>query len=59
MGYIRFFFFQMTTPDYDLLPVPAVHQVLMLLKEVLESHDGALTAVADKKENFEKVSATK
>lgn len=45
----------MGTPDYDLLPVQAVHQVLLLLREVLESHDGAVAAVADKKENFLKV----
>ncbi|KAM3728990.1 Conserved oligomeric Golgi complex subunit [Dirofilaria immitis] len=45
------------TPDYDLLPVPAVHQVLVLLKEVLESHDGAVVAVAEKK-NFEKIFTT-
>ncbi|EJD74707.1 hypothetical protein LOAG_18017 [Loa loa] len=43
------------TPDYDLLPVSAVHQILVLLKDVLESHDGAVVAVADKKENFEKI----
>lgn len=49
------FLFKMGTPDYDLLPVSAVHQVLMLLKDVLESHDGVVTAMADKKENFEKV----
>uniref|UniRef100_A0A158Q7F7 Conserved oligomeric Golgi complex subunit 6 n=1 Tax=Elaeophora elaphi TaxID=1147741 RepID=A0A158Q7F7_9BILA len=49
---------KMGTPDYDLLPVSAVHQVLMLLKDVLESHDAAVTAVADKKENFEKIFTT-
>lgn len=46
---------QIGTPDYDLLPVPAIHQILTLLKDVLESHDGAVAAVADKKENFDKV----
>ncbi|VBB27848.1 unnamed protein product [Acanthocheilonema viteae] len=46
---------KMGTPDYDLLPVSAVHQVLTLLKDVLESHDGAIAAVPDKKENFEKI----
>uniref|UniRef100_A0AAF5Q2E1 Conserved oligomeric Golgi complex subunit 6 n=1 Tax=Wuchereria bancrofti TaxID=6293 RepID=A0AAF5Q2E1_WUCBA len=46
---------KMGTPDYDLLPVFAVHQVLVLLKDVLESHDGGVAAVADKKENFEKI----
>ncbi|VDN02965.1 unnamed protein product [Thelazia callipaeda] len=46
---------KMGTPDYDLLPVSVVHQVLLLLKEVLESHDGAVANVADKKENFEKI----
>ncbi|CAG9532892.1 unnamed protein product, partial [Cercopithifilaria johnstoni] len=49
---------KMGTPDYDLLPVSGVHQVLMLLKDVLESHDGAVAAVAEKKENFEKIFAT-
>ncbi|VDM43994.1 unnamed protein product [Toxocara canis] len=43
---------RMGTPDYDLLPVQAVHQILLLLRDVLESHDGAVAAVADKKENF-------
>ncbi|VDK82858.1 unnamed protein product [Onchocerca ochengi] len=46
------------TPDYDLLPVSAFHQILMLLKDVLESHDGAMAAVTDKKENFEKIFTT-
>lgn len=45
----------MGTPDYDLLPVPAVHQILKVLKSVLESHDGTVVAMSDKKENFEKV----
>lgn len=48
----------MGTPDYDLLPTSTVHQVLMLLKDVLESHDGAVAAMADKKENFEKVASS-
>uniref|UniRef100_A0A915AZF6 Conserved oligomeric Golgi complex subunit 6 n=4 Tax=Parascaris univalens TaxID=6257 RepID=A0A915AZF6_PARUN len=48
---------RMSTPDYDLLPVQAVHQVLLLLRDVLESHDGAVAAVADKKENFSKIFA--
>uniref|UniRef100_A0A0N4VXX2 Conserved oligomeric Golgi complex subunit 6 n=1 Tax=Haemonchus placei TaxID=6290 RepID=A0A0N4VXX2_HAEPC len=33
---------KMGAPDYDLLPVPAVHQVLMLLRDVLDTHDGAM-----------------
>uniref|UniRef100_A0A915PP02 Conserved oligomeric Golgi complex subunit 6 n=1 Tax=Setaria digitata TaxID=48799 RepID=A0A915PP02_9BILA len=49
---------KMGTPDYDLLPVSAFHQVLILLKDVLESHDVAIAAVADKKENFEKIFST-
>lgn len=52
------FLLKMGTPDYDLLPVSAVHQVLMLLKDVLESHDGVVAAVTDRKENFEKVSSS-
>ncbi|VDK52718.1 unnamed protein product [Anisakis simplex] len=48
---------RMGTPDYDLLPVQAVHQILLLLRDVLESHDGAVAAVADKKENFFKIFA--
>uniref|UniRef100_A0A0N5AFU7 Conserved oligomeric Golgi complex subunit 6 n=1 Tax=Syphacia muris TaxID=451379 RepID=A0A0N5AFU7_9BILA len=48
---------RMGTPDYDLLPVQTVHQVLSLLRDVLESHDGAIAAVVDKKENFLKVFA--
>ncbi|VDK76245.1 unnamed protein product [Litomosoides sigmodontis] len=49
---------KMGTPDYDLLPISTVHQVLMLLKDVLESHDGTVAAVVDKKENFEKIFTT-
>uniref|UniRef100_A0A183H966 Conserved oligomeric Golgi complex subunit 6 n=1 Tax=Onchocerca flexuosa TaxID=387005 RepID=A0A183H966_9BILA len=49
---------EIDTPDYDLLPVSAFHQILILLKDVLESHDGAVAIVTDKKENFEKIFTT-
>lgn len=42
-------------PDTDLLPVQGVHQILLMLRDVLESHDAALVTVTDKKENFTKV----
>ncbi|KAK0400775.1 hypothetical protein QR680_015445 [Steinernema hermaphroditum] len=46
---------RMTPPDYDLLPVNVVNQVLLLLRDVLESHDEAVAAVTEKKENFIKI----
>lgn len=45
----------MGAPDYDLLPVQAVHQVLLLLRDVLETHDGAMSSRANAKDEFEKV----
>ncbi|TKR72606.1 hypothetical protein L596_020025 [Steinernema carpocapsae] len=46
---------RMGPPDYDLLPVNVVNQVLLLLRDVLESHDEAVAAVTEKKENFLKI----
>jgi hypothetical protein len=46
---------QIVPPDPDLLPVQGEHQILLMLRDVLESHDAALVAVTDKKENFTKV----
>ncbi|VDN52166.1 unnamed protein product [Dracunculus medinensis] len=54
---VQKFLSKINTPDYDLLPVHAAHQVLMLLKDVLESHDSVVAVVVDKKENFEKIFA--
>uniref|UniRef100_A0A914YWK5 Conserved oligomeric Golgi complex subunit 6 n=1 Tax=Panagrolaimus superbus TaxID=310955 RepID=A0A914YWK5_9BILA len=46
----------MTVPDYDLLPVNAINQTLLLLRDILESqNDGAFTAVIDKKEMYTKI----
>ncbi|CAJ0943633.1 unnamed protein product, partial [Mesorhabditis belari] len=45
---------RMGPPDYDLLPVPAVHQLLSLLKEVLDTHNGAMS-VENPKEQFNQV----
>ncbi|KAH7693882.1 Conserved oligomeric Golgi complex component 6, partial [Aphelenchoides avenae] len=48
----------MNVPDYDLLPVNAVNQALLLLRDILESqNDGAFTAVSDKKEMYSKIFA--
>ncbi|VDM60134.1 unnamed protein product [Angiostrongylus costaricensis] len=47
--------FKMTAPDYDLLPVPAVHQILMLLRDVLETHDGAMVGRKNSEEEFNKI----
>ena len=50
--------FQMSTPDYDLMPVSAVHQTLLLLRDILESqNDYAFTAVAEKKETHTRIFA--
>ncbi|CAI4228235.1 unnamed protein product [Auanema sp. JU1783] len=46
---------KMGAPDYDLLPVQAVHQILMLLREVLETHDGSMVGHNDSKEEFNKI----
>ncbi|VDL77849.1 unnamed protein product [Nippostrongylus brasiliensis] len=46
---------KMGAPDYDLLPVPAVHQILMLLRDVLETHDGAMTSRLNAEEEFNKI----
>ncbi|KAI6209571.1 Conserved oligomeric Golgi complex subunit 6 [Aphelenchoides besseyi] len=46
----------MNTPDYDLMPVHAIHQTLLLLRDILESqNDFAFTAVLDKKEMYTKI----
>lgn len=46
----------MTVPDYDLLPVNAINQTLLLLRDILESqNDGAFAAVIDKKEIYKKI----
>ncbi|KHJ92135.1 hypothetical protein OESDEN_07984 [Oesophagostomum dentatum] len=45
---------KMGAPDYDLLPVPAVHQILMLLRDVLETHDGAMAGRTNSEEEFNK-----
>ncbi len=49
------FIFQIEAPTPDLLPVQGLHQTLLLLRDVLESHDTTLVPVVDKKENFAKV----
>ncbi|EPB72408.1 hypothetical protein ANCCEY_08510 [Ancylostoma ceylanicum] len=49
---------KMGAPDYDLLPVPAVHQILMLLRDVLETHDGAMAGKTNSEEEFNKVSSS-
>ncbi|KJH52430.1 hypothetical protein DICVIV_01407 [Dictyocaulus viviparus] len=46
---------RMSAPDYDLLPVPAVHQVLMLLRDVLETQDGAMVGRQNCQEEFNKI----
>ncbi|KAK6725985.1 hypothetical protein RB195_004354 [Necator americanus] len=46
---------KMGAPDYDLLPVPAVHQILMLLRDVLETHDGAMAGRSNSEEEFNKI----
>ncbi|CAD6185258.1 unnamed protein product [Caenorhabditis auriculariae] len=46
---------KMSAPDYDLLPVQAVHHCLMLLKEVLDTHDGGMGSRPDAKEDFQKI----
>ncbi|GMT32770.1 hypothetical protein PFISCL1PPCAC_24067 [Pristionchus fissidentatus] len=46
---------RMGTPDYDLLPVQAVHQSLMLLKEVLDIHDSTSSGGDEAKNRFEKM----
>ncbi|KAI1724301.1 conserved oligomeric complex COG6 domain-containing protein [Ditylenchus destructor] len=49
---------KMDVPDYDLLPVNAVHQCLLLLRDILESHnDNAFAAVLDRKEMHAKIFA--
>lgn len=47
----------MGVPDYDLMPVNAIHQALLLLRDVLESQgaDTAASAVVDKKELYAKI----
>lgn len=41
----------MENPDYNLLPVNAIHQSLLLLRDILESHnDNAFSTVLDRKE---------
>ncbi|KAE9555581.1 hypothetical protein FO519_001252 [Halicephalobus sp. NKZ332] len=46
----------MTVPDYDLLPVSAINQTLLLLRDILESqNDGAFAAVIDKKDIYKKI----
>uniref|UniRef100_A0A915DPW2 Conserved oligomeric Golgi complex subunit 6 n=1 Tax=Ditylenchus dipsaci TaxID=166011 RepID=A0A915DPW2_9BILA len=46
----------MDVPDYDLLPVNAVHQALLLLRDILESqNDNAFAAVLDKKDMHAKI----
>ncbi|KAK5979245.1 Component of oligomeric golgi complex 6 [Trichostrongylus colubriformis] len=46
---------KMGAPDYDLLPVSAVHQILMLLRDVLDSHDGAMASRQNAEEEFNKI----
>ncbi|XGW24576.1 hypothetical protein V3C99_006197 [Haemonchus contortus] len=46
---------KMGAPDYDLLPVPAVHQVLMLLRDVLDTHDGAMAPRQNAAEEYNKI----
>ena len=43
----------MGAPDYDLLPVPAVHQVLLLLRDILDTHDGAMASRSNAQEEFQ------
>lgn len=52
---INVFFYQIETPGLELKPVQGFHQVLLLLRDVLESHDSTLVPVTDKKDNFAKV----
>ncbi|KAI6244031.1 Conserved oligomeric Golgi complex subunit 6 [Aphelenchoides fujianensis] len=49
----------MTTPDYDLLPVHAIHQVLLLLRDVLESQKRTRRSrsVVEKREMYSKIFA--
>uniref|UniRef100_A0A1I7XUJ7 Conserved oligomeric Golgi complex subunit 6 n=1 Tax=Heterorhabditis bacteriophora TaxID=37862 RepID=A0A1I7XUJ7_HETBA len=49
------YIYHMGAPDYDLLPVQAVHQILMLLRDVLETHEGAMTGQMNSKEEFNKI----
>ncbi|GMT04090.1 hypothetical protein PENTCL1PPCAC_26264, partial [Pristionchus entomophagus] len=49
---------KMGTPDYDLLPVQAVHQSLILLKEVLDVHDSTSAGGDDAKNRFDKMVAS-
>ncbi|CAB3410117.1 unnamed protein product [Caenorhabditis bovis] len=46
---------KMGAPDYDLLPVQAVHQCLMLLREVLDTHDAGMGARTNAKQDFQKI----
>ncbi|PAV63418.1 hypothetical protein WR25_08383 [Diploscapter pachys] len=48
---------KMGAPDYDLLPVPAVHQVLLLLRDILDTHDGAMTSRSNAQEEFQQIFA--
>ncbi|CAD6195487.1 unnamed protein product [Caenorhabditis auriculariae] len=42
-------------PDYDLLPVPAVFQCLMLLKDVMETINGCMGTFNETKEDLKKI----
>ncbi|CAI5455890.1 unnamed protein product [Caenorhabditis angaria] len=46
---------KMGAPDYDLLPVQAVHQCLMLFREVLDTHDTGMGTKQFAKEGFQKI----
>ena len=53
---LEFCHLKMKTPDYDLVPVNAVNQALLLLRDILESqNDGAFSAVANRREMNSKV----
>lgn len=46
----------MSVPDYNLLPVNAISQTLLLLRDILESqNDLAFSVVLDKKEMYTKI----
>lgn len=46
----------MNVPDYDLLPVNAVHQALLLLRDIFETeNDSVFNSFADKKSMHAKV----
>ena len=54
--YLIKFYFKVELPPPDLGPGSSVQETLALLREVLSSHDAAITPLQERQKDYEKVS---